>query len=72
MPIEKYSLVERIQILQDVLQDLARQCIFLTGFLQQLYFQPESCKICIFCQDLAKILQELYLFSTRVLLGYLA
>ena len=32
---ELRSLVEeKIQILQDVLQDLARQCIFLAGFLQ--------------------------------------
>ena len=43
---------------------LARN-IFSVRFLQEMYFVPESCKICIFCQDLARILQELYLFLTR-------
>ena len=49
----KITLVEKkntnlARILQDVLQDLARQCIFLAGFLQ------DSCKIYIILQDSCK------------------
>ena len=51
--------------MQESCKILARN-IFSVRFLQEMYFLPESCKICIFCQDLARILQELYLFSTRV------
>ena len=39
--------------------------IFSVRFLQEMYFREESCKICNFCHDLAGILQELFLFSTR-------
>ena len=35
--------------------------------LQEMYFLPESFKICIFCQDVALFLQEFYLFSTIVM-----
>ena len=59
LPFPLISLVEKntnlARILQDVLQDLARQCIFLAGFLQ------DSCKIYIILQDSCKkylILQD--------------
>ena len=53
--IDVYGLVSLVaktatlpRILQDVLQDLARQCIFLPGFLQ------DSCKIYLIFQDSCK------------------